>query len=176
MARSDRPARPLDAAALDRLALRYVERFATTRAKLVQYLNRKIRERGWEGDSADPAALAERFAELGYIDDRAFGEARARSLTRRGMGSRRVALALTQAGIAGADREEILPDVAEQAIDTALRFAERRRFGPFAETVVDRPVQEKQVGTMVRAGHSPDLARRIVRLAPGDDTAFLFET
>lgn len=176
MARSDRPARPLDAAALDRLALRYVERFATTRAKLAQYLNRKVRERGWEGDSPDPAALAERLADLGYIDDRAFGEARARSLTRRGLGSRRVAMVLHQAGVAGEDREGILPEVAEQSVDTALRFAQRRRFGPFAAAEVDRSVQEKQVGAMVRAGHSPDLARRIVRLAPGTDTAFLFET
>jgi regulatory protein len=31
---------PLDSAALDRLALRYVERFATTRAKLAAYLAR----------------------------------------------------------------------------------------------------------------------------------------
>lgn len=176
MARSDRPARPLDTAALERLALRYVERFATTRAKLAQYLNRKIRERGWEGAVADPVALAERLAGLGYIDDRAFGEARARSLTRRGLGTRRVTMALTQAGVAGEDREEILPEVAEQAVDTALRYARRRRFGPFAAEAADRPVQDKQVGAMVRAGHPPDLARRIVRLAPGDDTAFLFET
>ena len=40
---------PLDAAALERLALRYVERFATTRGRLTDYLTRKIRERGWEG-------------------------------------------------------------------------------------------------------------------------------
>jgi len=176
MARSDRSARPLDNAALERLALRYVERFATTRAKLVQYLNRKVRERGWEGDLADPVALAERFAELGYIDDRAFGEARARSLTRRGLGTRRVAMALAQAGVPGEDREEILPEVAEAAVDTALKFAKRRRFGPFGSVEVDRPVQEKQVGAMVRAGHAPDLARRIVRLGPGADVAFLFET
>ena len=37
---------PLDAAALERLALRYVERFATTRGKLTDYLRRKIREIG----------------------------------------------------------------------------------------------------------------------------------
>ena len=176
MARPDRPAPPLETAALERLALRYVERFATTRAKLSQYLHRKIRERGWEGDAADPVAVAERMAELGYIDDRAFGEARARSLTRRGLGSRRVAMALHQAGVRGEDREEILPEVAEQAVDTALRFAERRRFGPFGVGEVDRAVQEKHVATMVRAGHAPDLARRIMRLAPGTDTAFLFET
>ena len=44
--------------------MRYVERFATTRAKLRDYLRRKLRERGWKGD-ADPdlAAIADQFAE-----------------------------------------------------------------------------------------------------------------
>ena len=37
----------LDGPALDRLALRYVEKFATSTGKLTQYLQRKLRERGW---------------------------------------------------------------------------------------------------------------------------------
>ncbi|KTW08260.1 RecX family transcriptional regulator, partial [Sphingomonas sanguinis] len=37
---------------LERLALRYVERFATTEGKLVDYLTRKLRERGWAGEGA----------------------------------------------------------------------------------------------------------------------------
>src|SRR3546814_652087 len=72
-----RSLKPLDAAALDRLALRYVERFATTRAKLAAYLARKIRERGWAGARVEPAEVASRMAALGYVDDRAFAEARA---------------------------------------------------------------------------------------------------
>jgi len=53
----------LDESRLNELALRYVGRFATTRAKLRTYLERKVRERGWSGDSEpDPAAIAERFA------------------------------------------------------------------------------------------------------------------
>jgi regulatory protein len=38
---------PLDQAALQELALRYVGKYATTRAKLRAYLGRKLRERGW---------------------------------------------------------------------------------------------------------------------------------
>ena len=49
-----RPVPPLDRAALERLALRYVERFATTRGRLTDYLKRKIRERGWDGDAGRP--------------------------------------------------------------------------------------------------------------------------
>ncbi|THD37745.1 MAG: regulatory protein RecX [Sphingomonas sp.] len=168
-----RPVPPLDRPALERLALRYVERFATTRSRLTDYLRRKIRERGWDGEAADPAAIAERMAELGYIDDRLYGEAKANAMARRGLGARRVAGALHQAGIKGEDAEAIAPGVAERALDSAIAFARRRRIGPFAMEVADRPLREKQIGAMLRAGHAPALARQIVQMAPGDDPANL---
>jgi regulatory protein len=164
-----RPVPALDRPALERLALRYVERFATTRGRLTDYLKRKIRERGWEGEPADPAAIAERFAELGYIDDRAYGEAKASAMARRGLGARRVAGALHQAGVKGEDAEAIAPAIADRALDAAVAFARRRRIGPFAEESADRPLREKQIGAMLRAGHSPTLARRIAGMKPGED-------
>jgi regulatory protein len=164
-----RPVPPLDRPALERLALRYVERFATTRARLTDYLRRKIRERGWEDEPADPAAIAERMAGLGYIDDRAYGEAKAGAMARRGLGARRVAGALHQAGVKGEDAEAIAPGIEERAVDAAITFARRRRIGPFADAAADRPMREKQIGAMLRAGHAPALARRIANMAPGDD-------
>jgi len=168
-----RSAPPLDRPALERLALRYVERFATTRGRLTDYLRRKIRERGWDGEVGDPAAIADRMAELGYIDDRGWGEAKAASMARRGLGARRVAGALRQAGITGDDAEAILPGMEERALDAALAFARRRRIGPFADTPADRPTREKQIAAMLRGGHSPALARAITGMAPGDDPARL---
>ena len=53
---------PLDAAKLEELALGYVGRFATSRAKLRTYLQRKLRERGWDGEAEPPIeALADKF-------------------------------------------------------------------------------------------------------------------
>ena len=53
-----RVAKPLDEARLRDLALAYVARFSTSSAKLATYLKRKLRERGWEGESEpDIAAL-----------------------------------------------------------------------------------------------------------------------
>lgn len=164
-----RPPPPLDAAALDRLALRYVERFATTRGRLTDYLKRKVRERGWDGAPADPRAVAERMAELGYIDDRAYAEARATAMTRRGLGARRIAGAFRQAGIEEADAEAVAPVIAESAGTAALAFARRRRIGPWARAAPDRAGAEKQIAAMLRAGHRFDLARRIVALPPGDE-------
>ncbi|MEG3144826.1 RecX family transcriptional regulator [Sphingomonas sp. RT2P30] len=174
--RAKRPIVPLDQAALERLALHYVERFSTTRVRLGDYLRRKIRERGWDGPTADPAAIATRLAALGYIDDRAFGEARARAMARRGLGRRRVDGALRQAGLDDADAEALAPAIAEQASDAALTFARRKRIGPFATSPADRPLREKQLGAMVRAGHDFALARKIVAMAPGDAVESLLET
>lgn len=168
--RSDRrPAPPLDGPKLDRLALRYVERFATTRGRLADYLRRKIRERGWDGEPADPDALAERMAALGYVDDRAFAEARARSMTRRGLGARRVADALRHARVEADDAAAVTPEVTEQAPEAALAFARRKRIGPFAATPADRDQRVRQLAAMARAGHGYELSRRIVDLPPGGE-------
>uniref|UniRef100_UPI0035CB455A regulatory protein RecX n=1 Tax=uncultured Sphingomonas sp. TaxID=158754 RepID=UPI0035CB455A len=163
---------PLDAGALERLALRYVERFATTRGRLTAYLARKIRERGWDGapdgPAADPQALAEKLAELGYIDDRAFGEARAAAMGRRGLGKRRVTGALRHDGIDEADSAAIVPAVEDRAVETALAFARRKRIGPFAAVQAERPEREKHIAAMIRGGHDFSLARKIASMAPGE--------
>lgn len=169
MSHDSRPVPPLDTAKLERLALRYVERFATTRGKLTDYLRRKIRERGWDGEPADPAALAERMAGLGYVDDRAFAEARASALGRRGLGARRVAGALREARIGDEDAEAVAPGIEARAIDAALTFARRRRIGPFGVPAADRAAREKQLGAMLRAGHPLDLSRRIVNAPQGSE-------
>jgi regulatory protein len=168
MTNSRRPPPPLDAAALENLALRYVERFATTRGKLADYLRRKVRERGWDGPVLDPAAVAERMAGLGYVDDRAFAEARARSLARRGYGERRVSQALRAAHVAEDDASEALEQSAGAAGESALALARRRRFGPFAAVLADERQRERQIGAMLRAGHSFALARRIIMALPGE--------
>ena len=160
---------PLDTTALDRLALRYVERFATTRGRLADYLRRKVRERGWEGAVADPQGVAERMAELGYVDDRAYAEAKAGAMARRGLGGRRIAGAFRQDGIAGDDAEAIAPSIKDGATDAALAFARKRRFGPWALAIADRPAAQKQLAAMLRAGHDLALARRILALPPGTD-------
>ncbi|HWU94172.1 MAG TPA: RecX family transcriptional regulator, partial [Sphingomonas sp.] len=56
-----------------------------------------------------------------------------------------------------------------EGVSSAIAFARRRRIGPYGREMADRPLQEKQMAAMIRAGHAPALARAIVRMAPGDD-------
>lgn len=168
--RQRRVPKPLDEERLRELALHYVGRFATTRAKLRTYLNRKLRERGWAGAApADVAALVERIGELGYVDDHAYAVAKASSLSARGFGTRRVRQALQQAGVAEDDAEDGEQLARDQALDSALRFARRKRIGPFAVGETDSAAREKALAALIRAGHDFRLARRIVEAAPGEE-------
>ena len=164
-----RPRPPLDAEALERLGLFYAGRYATTRAKLGDYLRRKLKERGWAGPGAAPVeALVERFARLGYVDDAAFARAKTGSLLRRGYGTRRVTQALKAAGIEAGDMAPAREEAESGAMEAALRFARRRRIGPFAETPLDRDQRQKAAAAMLRAGHGIDLVRRILDASPGE--------
>jgi len=163
--RPKRVPKPLDAARLEELALAYVARFATSRAKLEAYLVRKLRERGWAGEGAPPiAALAERFVAAGYVDDAAFARAKSGSLLRRGYGQRRIGEALGAAGIGEDIRAEVRAGEGERR-QAALIMARKRRLGPFGPPPVDRAAREKQIATLLRAGHGLDSARELVNAA-----------
>lgn len=166
--RERKPPRPLDAARLNEMALAYVARFATSAGKLSDYLRRKLRERGWEGEGeADIGAIVGRFVALGYVDDAGFARGKAQSLRRRGYGARRIDQALGAAGIDESVRDGSRGSEAD-ARRAALVMARKRRFGPFGKGEgLDPAVREKQVAAMLRAGHPLAHAREVVN-APSE--------
>jgi regulatory protein len=164
---------PLNSETLRELALRYVGKYATTKAKLRQYLARKLKERGWD-DARPPELerLADRFAELGLIDDAAYAMAKSRSLSARGYGKRRLADQMRQAGVGQADGADANAHAEEAAIEAALRLARRRRIGPFAAEAPSPQMQEKWIAAMVRAGHDFSISRVISGLRPSEELDF----
>ena len=170
MKRQPRQPRPLDAARLQELALAYVARFATSAAGLERYLQRKLRERGWDGEGApDLRPLVARYVELGYVDDAAYARAKSGSLLRRGYGPRRVTQALGQAGIGEEIREATRAGAGTER-RAALAMARKRGFGPFGPDKPDRERRQKQIAAMLRAGHPLDSAREMVD-APSEAAA-----
>ncbi|MET0249887.1 MAG: RecX family transcriptional regulator [Sphingobium sp.] len=164
-----RPRPPLGPDSLRELALGYVGRFATSRAKLVAYLERKLRERGWDADSAaDPGALADRFVALGYIDDASFAAAKGAALARRGYGARRVDAALRGAGIGETDRSDARDQAHAERWSAAERFARRKRIGPFANEACPPDRRERMIAAFLRAGHDMATARQWIDALPGE--------
>jgi regulatory protein len=161
---------PLDEEALRELALRHVARFATSRGKLIAYLHRKLRERGWGREQpADPEGLADRFVDLRYIDDAGYAVMKSASLARRGYGARRIGEDLRAAGISESDREQADAQIASESWMAADRFARRKRVGPYATGPLDPKQRDKAIAAFLRAGHDYAVARKWVDAAPGAD-------
>jgi regulatory protein len=166
-----KPAPPLDNRRLRDLALHYTGRYATTRAKLTAYLQRKIRDRGWKDGEpyADLIEMVNGFAELGYVNDAAFADAKARSFVRRGYGARRLEQELHAAGIEDPDAISAREETAAGAFASADAFARRKRIGPYANDTASPEQKQKQLAGFMRAGHGFGLARRFVNAAPGEE-------
>jgi len=150
------------------MAIHYVGRYATTRAKLKSYLSRKVKERGFDGPGPDLDALAERLAGLGYVNDAAYASAKAGSLQRRGYGERRIGQALRIAGVEEDDALAVCEEAKDGSWEAAMRFARRKRIGPFAAAAADPAARQKAFAAMMRAGHPPDMVRRILNVPPGE--------
>ena len=163
-----RPPKPLDPKMLENLALRYVERFATTEGKLVDYLTRKLRERGWAGRGRPTRAGWRRGWSRSAISTTGPMRRPRRPRSPGGAGSApRGAGASRRAGRGGGSRSDRTPGRRGGA-SRRPGLARRRRIGPFGEGEVDRAVREKQLAAMLRAGHAMELSRRIVSAAPGE--------
>lgn len=164
--RRERQTKPLDQARLSDLALHYVARYATTRHKLLVYLARKVRERGWgEDGSPDLEAVADRLVELRYIDDTAYAHSKANSLKRRGLGERRISTGLRASGIAGDLASAVSQTEADEAMMLAAVHARRKRIGPFADSPGDDRIKARWFGSLLRAGHRADQARALFALS-----------
>lgn len=162
--------KPLNSVKFRDLALHYVGRYATSRKKLSDYLNRKLRERGWDGERpADIDALIADFVRLGYIDDAAYAAARARTMAARGMGQRRVQEDLRAKGISHADAADAQGESEAQKWRSAERFAQRKRIGPFAGEPANEDIRRRQLAAFLRAGHDFEIAKQFVRAAPGEE-------
>ena len=167
-ASSRREPQPLDLTALNALAVAYVGRYATSRARLRSYLARKVAERGWEGgDQAPLDEVVQRCAALGYVDDAGFAAARGAALMRRGFGEQRVAAALRAVGIDAETAAPVRDAARDGALAAALAFARRKRIGPFGSESIDLGQRRRNFAALLRAGHTPEIARLVAYAAPG---------
>lgn len=168
--RKRRTPRPLGRQKLDEIAVAYVARFATSAGKLKTYLQRKLRERGWDDDAEpDIDGLVAQFVAKGYVDDESFGRARTQSLLARGMGARRIDQDLRAASLGEDLRAALGPDE-EARREAAVTMARRRRFGPFDSSgepsgPEGQRQREKRLAAMIRAGHGFDAARHVLEAA-----------
>ncbi|MBF9233289.1 regulatory protein RecX [Microvirga alba] len=162
-----KPPRQVTPAYLQRAALAYLERYASSADNLRRVLRRKVDKRcRLRGE--DPAAFHEMIDEVvatslrvGLIDDTRYAQARVATLRRRGGSARAIQAKLSAKGV---DRATIAAalDGEEGDEDSAARaFARRRKLGPFRPGE-RAPYRDKDLAALARAGFRFDVARRVV--------------
>jgi regulatory protein len=168
-----RPPRRLAPADLKGAALDYLDRFAAPRARLRQVLLRKIRNSvRHHGDDPAPliAALDEALQWLeasGFLSDRVYAEARARSLSARGTSRAHIIAKLSAKGVesetARAAVDRLSMEYEEPELEAARRYARRRRLGPYRGADDTRAeCRDKDLAAMARAGFAGRVARQII--------------
>ena len=168
-----RKRRPLRKATLDRAALHYLERYASSVEGLRRVLFRRVekaaREERCDRDEASAwvEEVVARFIQAGLVDDRRFAEGRAASLRRRGDSARKIDGKLREKGIepalidaALAEQDGHDTDAAEFA--AACRLAKRRRLGAMRPTDTRLGLRNRDLATLARAGFSLDIAHRVL--------------
>jgi regulatory protein len=168
-----RPPRRLTPADLKGAALDYLDRFAAPRARLRQVMLRKIRNSvRAHGDDPAPliAALDEAIQWLeasGFLSDRAYAEARARSLSARGTSRAHIIAKLSAKGVESDTARDAVDRLSmeyeEPELEAARRYARRRRLGPYrSEDDTRAECRDKDLAAMARAGFAGRVARQII--------------
>lgn len=174
-----KPRGPLTKAYLERAALHYLERYASSvdglRRVLMRRIDKAAREERCDPQEAAPwvEEVVARFAASGLVDDKVFAEAKAASLRRRGESARRISLKLREKGVDGeivtAALEEQDGDDREAAeFAAACRFARRRRLGPMRDGSERADRRDRDMAALARAGFALDIARRVLDLEDAD--------
>ena len=158
-------------------AVDYLGRYASSRHKLGQILSRFASRKLTDYDAEDISTAIQqtidRCGQLGYLDDRQFAVTLARSQRRRGRSQTMIHQRLRQHALsddiivyalAVADKNSVNGD-----LQAAIRFAQRRRLGPFAkrhsthrQRLDPHEWKKRDLGAMARAGFSIVISQQVL--------------
>ena len=165
--RAGRPPRPVSVAYLERAALAYLGRYASSAENLHRVLRRKVERRcRLRGEEAEPflAIIDEVVARAlrgGLIDDQRFAEGRVASLRGRGGSARLIGAKLAAKGVARGVIAAALAGEATDELAAAHALARRRRLGPYR--IGERaPYREKDLASLARAGFGYGVAKALI--------------
>ncbi len=178
-----RPPKKITKTYLHNSGLYYLERFAASKKHFIFVMSRKVmrscayhKDQDYNDCISMVHELADRFEKAELLNDKVFSENVINSLRKKGFSKNAILARMAKKGIA---RDLTLsslnevdtrfsdenPEEAEK--EAALRFAKRKRIGPFSN---GRPKDyKKSLGMMARAGFSYELSNQILG-NPDDNT------
>lgn len=163
---------------LEKAALHYLERYASSRVNLERILRRKVlratQAHGTEPETMMAAIgpLLDRLEKNGFLDDGAYALARARSLFRQGNSRQRIGQKLGQKGVSGDQIDAALQALEENLggnredaeLIAATRYAQRRRLGPYRLGAAKPDQERRDLAAMARQGFTLDISLKALKL------------
>jgi regulatory protein len=160
----DRPAadrartpKPVTQTYLERAALHYLERYASSAENLRRVLTAKARRRIGPGATLDAeagtaiGAVVQKLVAGGFIDDRSFADSKVSSLSRRGTSTRTMRRKLRLKGVGADVADAALAAHDPDELALARRHLQRKRLGPW-RTRPDPAARDKDLASLCRAG------------------------
>ncbi len=157
--------------ALEQAAFAYLERYASSAGNLRRVLMRRV-ERAVRAETITRDegreridALITRLEAKRLLDDAAYAEARARSLSRQGRSKAEIARRLAAKGVDAETTEAAIGAVVEDGhsdLRAAGVLARKRRLGPFRPKAERKERRERDMAALGRAGFSFEIARKVV--------------
>lgn len=174
----------IDNALIERWALAYLGRFASSAENLRRVLLRRMRKRLVDNREAAVAAaplvdaVVARYRASGLVDDAAYAAGRARARLRRGQSLRTIRAGLAAKGVAAEDAAAAIDALRDEGGDpdiaAAIAFARRRRLGPWRRAPADHvEVRLKELGAFARAGFSRAVAEVVLDCASREEAEAL---
>ena len=159
-------------------AVNYLSRYASSRHKLGQILQRFADRKLIDYDADDIAAAihltVDKCKQLGYLDDWQFAVTVARNQRRLGRSQAVIRQRLRQHSLGDDIIAHALVEADENSangdLQAAIRFAQRRRLGPFAQRhsahhqrLDPHQWKKRDLGTMARAGFSIVISQQVLK-------------
>ena len=142
-----RPPKKITENYLHNAGLYYLERFAASKAHFKSVMLRKVKtsclhhkDQNYEDCAGLVDKLADKFEELGLLNDEAYMRGMVTSLRRRGLSGRAIMMRLSAKGISGEMSKRGLQDHDQDYAETeregdliaALTYCRKKKIGPFA--------------------------------------------
>jgi regulatory protein len=154
---------------LERWALHYLGRYASSAENLRRVLTRRVRRHSPQTAPQVASlinALVARYRKSGLLDDAAYAAGRVQSLHRRGDSLQAIRARLATKGVAASDVAEAVSGLRSAAADpdlgAACAFARRRRLGPYRRGSAH---QARELGAFARAGFNRRVAEAVLACA-----------
>ncbi|MAA78390.1 MAG: hypothetical protein CL916_03955 [Deltaproteobacteria bacterium] len=154
----------------------YINRYFASTSMLRKTLERRayrfIRKHGGTMEEARPLIDAEmqKRIESGAINDRFFAETMVSELIKKGSSLLKIKQKLYQKGIDSTLIDEILKQHQDQHDPrrSALLYAKKRGFGPYRAPHITEDRFQKELASMVRAGHPYGISKEVLGLRKED--------